>query len=54
MPGSTKAMAWLTIGGLLLVTAYTVAMGSNGWLWFSWVVLMLTTIGALVAQRPSG
>ncbi|MGK5640961.1 hypothetical protein ACSNOK_21990 [Streptomyces sp. URMC 126] len=50
MPGSTKTMAWLTVGGLVAVTAYTVTMGGNGWLWFAWVVLGLTTIGALVAR----
>lgn len=50
MPGSAKAMAWLTVGGLVAVTAYTVALGSNGWLWFAWVVLGLATIGALVAR----
>ena len=40
MPGSTdgsaKAMGLLTVGGLVAVTAYTVALGSNGWLWFGW------------------
>ncbi|MBH1937932.1 hypothetical protein I5Q34_27300 [Streptomyces sp. AV19] len=50
MPGSTKTMAWLTVGGLVAVTAYTVALGSNGWLWFAWVVLGLATIGAVVAK----
>ncbi|MEU4210918.1 hypothetical protein AB0F13_13150 [Streptomyces sp. NPDC026206] len=50
MPGSAKTMAALTVGGLVLVTAYTVTIGSNGWLWFTWVVLGLATIGALVAR----
>ncbi|MCX4593697.1 hypothetical protein OG819_29265 [Streptomyces sp. NBC_01549] len=50
MPGSTKAMGVLTVGGLVMVTAYTVALGSNGWLWFGWVVLVLLTI-AMVASR---
>lgn len=44
-PGSTKAMAATTLGGLVVVTAYTVALGSNGWLWFGWVVLGLITVG---------
>ncbi|MEU9589021.1 hypothetical protein ACGF7W_14785 [Streptomyces sp. NPDC048219] len=56
MPGSTdsstKTMGALTIGGLVAVTAYTVALGSNGWLWFGWVVLGLITVG-LVATRSS-
>ncbi|GAA0491391.1 hypothetical protein ACFQ2B_29590 [Streptomyces stramineus] len=50
MPGSTKTMAGLTMGGLVVVTAYTVTIGGNGWLWFAWVVLGLLTIGAMVAR----
>ncbi|WUB77585.1 hypothetical protein OG734_41905 [Streptomyces sp. NBC_00576] len=56
MPGSTnsstKTMGVLTVGGLVVVTAYTVALGSNGWLWFGWVVLGLITLG-MVASRPT-
>ncbi|MEU2440375.1 hypothetical protein ACFY9A_00410 [Streptomyces rubradiris] len=48
--GSIKAMGALTAGGLVLVTAYTVALGGNGWLWFGWVVLGLLTL-ALVVTR---
>lgn len=51
MPGSTKAMGVFTVGGLVAVTAYTVALGSNGWLWFGWVVLLLLTFGMLATQR---
>ncbi|MFF4406630.1 hypothetical protein ACWD4B_21575 [Streptomyces sp. NPDC002536] len=51
MPGSTKAMAGLTVGALIAVTAYSVALGSNGWLWFTWVVLGLATVGVAVARR---
>jgi hypothetical protein len=51
MPGSVKAMAALTVGGLVLVTAYTVALGSNGWLWFGWVVLGLLTIGVVATDH---
>ena len=43
--GSTRTMGVLTVGGLVAVTAYTVALGSNGWLWFGWVVLGLLTAG---------
>ncbi|MET7937912.1 hypothetical protein [Streptomyces sp. NPDC005322] len=50
MPGSAKAMTVCTMGGLILVTAYTVALGSNGWLWFAWVVLGLLTVGVLAAR----
>ncbi|KUL40200.1 hypothetical protein [Streptomyces regalis] len=48
--GSTKAMGVLTVGGLVVVTAYTVALGSNGWLWFGWVVLGLITLGMVVSR----
>ncbi|MCH0540020.1 hypothetical protein I3F58_10670 [Streptomyces sp. MUM 203J] len=44
---STKTMGGLTIGTLVLTTAYTVALGSNGWLWFAWIVLGLATLGML-------
>lgn len=49
---STKAMGVLTVGGLVAVTAYTAALGSNGWLWFGWVVLGLITL-AMVATRSA-
>ncbi|GGW11710.1 hypothetical protein [Streptomyces capoamus] len=48
--GSTRAMGALTVGGLVLVTAYTVALGSSGWLWFGWVVLGLLTLALVVTQ----
>ncbi|MET9967128.1 hypothetical protein ABZZ80_14710 [Streptomyces sp. NPDC006356] len=47
---STKAMGVVTVGGLVVVTAYTVALGSNGWLWFGWVVLGLITLGLVVSR----
>jgi hypothetical protein len=50
MSGSTKAMAVLTVGTLVVVTAYTAALGSNGWLWFGWVVLGLVTIGVIASR----
>ncbi|MFD8862810.1 hypothetical protein ACFV1F_00135 [Streptomyces sp. NPDC059590] len=50
MPGSAKAMTACTVGGLVVVTAYSVSLGSNGWLWFGWVVLGLLTVGVLVAR----
>ncbi|MEU0525129.1 hypothetical protein [Streptomyces niveus] len=48
--GSTKAMGILTVGALVVVTAYTAALGSSGWLWFGWVVLGLVTV-AMIASR---
>mgnify|MGYP001463703018 CR=1 FL=1 len=50
MPGTTKTMGVVTVAGLILVTAYTATMGSNGWLWFGWVVLGLITLG-MAASR---
>ncbi|GAA1315808.1 hypothetical protein OOK13_32985 [Streptomyces sp. NBC_00378] len=52
MSGSTKAMGVLTLTALVVVTAYTVALGSSGWLWFGWVVLGLITLG-MAATRES-
>ncbi|ALC24638.1 hypothetical protein ACH46N_12700 [Streptomyces pristinaespiralis] len=50
MSGSTKAMGVLTVGALVVVTAYTAALGSNGWLWFAWVVLGAVTIGVVASK----
>ncbi|MBD0710187.1 hypothetical protein BU197_17915 [Streptomyces sp. CBMA291] len=56
MSGPTKTMAVLTCAALVLTTAYTVALGSSGWLWFGWVVLGVATIGMIASDseaRPS-
>ncbi|MFF8279083.1 hypothetical protein ACF05T_23645 [Streptomyces lateritius] len=50
MSGPTKAMSVITIAALVLTTAYTVALGSSGWLWFGWVVLGTVTIGMAAAD----
>ena len=50
MPGSAKSMGVLTVGTLIVISAYTAALGSNGWLWFGWIVLGLITIG-MAASR---
>ncbi|MER8000352.1 hypothetical protein [Streptomyces sp. NPDC095613] len=50
MSGSTKTMGVMTVGALVVVTGYTAALGSNGWLWFGWVVLVLITL-SMVASR---
>ncbi|MER5477655.1 hypothetical protein ABT026_11860 [Streptomyces sp. NPDC002734] len=52
IPGSAKTMGALTMGGLVVVTAYSVALGSNGWLWFGWVVLGALFL-ALLATRDT-
>ncbi|OIK25227.1 hypothetical protein [Streptomyces malaysiense] len=48
--GPTKAMGALTVGTLVAVTAYTVALGGDGRLWFGWVVLGLLTLAMAVTQ----
>ncbi|MEU9761466.1 hypothetical protein [Streptomyces sp. NPDC047985] len=52
MSGSTKSMGVITVVALVMVTAYTVALGSSGWLWFGWVVLGLITLGMATTRRP--
>ncbi|MGA5639065.1 hypothetical protein ACPCTN_10020 [Streptomyces cinereoruber] len=52
MSGPTKTMTVLTCAALVLTTAYTVALGSSGWLWFGLLVLIVATIG--VAASESG
>ncbi|WP_431968147.1 hypothetical protein [Actinacidiphila sp. bgisy160] len=52
MPTPAKAMITCTVASLVAVTAYTVALGPNGWLWFAWVVLMLATIGVFAIRTP--
>lgn len=64
MSGPTKTMTALTCAALVLTTAYTVGLGSNGWLWFGWIVLGVVTVGMAAAdsatpgasrpQRPGG
>ncbi|MCS0635696.1 hypothetical protein NX801_08465 [Streptomyces sp. LP05-1] len=50
MSAATKTMTALTFGALVVTSAYTVALGSNGWLWFGWVVLGMLTIGTAAAD----
>jgi fatty acid desaturase len=50
MSGSTKTMGVLTVATLVVVSAYTAALGSNGWLWFGWVVLGMVTIGVVASK----
>ncbi|MFJ3927621.1 hypothetical protein [Streptomyces sp. NPDC090022] len=52
MTGSVKAMAILTFAALVVVAGYSVVLGSNGWLWFGWIVLGLLT-AAMAASSKS-
>ncbi|WP_318207401.1 MULTISPECIES: hypothetical protein [unclassified Streptomyces] len=53
MSGGTKTMAVLTCAAVVLTTAYTVALGSSGWLWFGSVVLVVATIGLAASDSAS-
>ena len=46
-----KAMTSATVVALVVVTAYTVSVGGNPWLWFSWVVLLLATVGVISTRE---
>ncbi|MDH2390733.1 MULTISPECIES: hypothetical protein [Streptomyces] len=50
MSGSTKTMGALTVGSLVVVTAYSAALGSSGWLWFGWIVLLMVTVGVIASR----
>ncbi|MFF9064499.1 hypothetical protein ACF09E_03970 [Streptomyces sp. NPDC014891] len=53
MSGGTKTMAVLTCAAVVLTTAYTVALGSSGWLWFGSVVLAVATIGLAASDSAA-
>ncbi|MFC7216932.1 hypothetical protein ACFQLX_01905 [Streptomyces polyrhachis] len=44
-------MAVCVMVSLVAVTAYTVALGGSGWLWFGWVVLTLCAVGVMVTSK---
>ncbi|MFE2432205.1 hypothetical protein ACFXJ5_36485 [Streptomyces sp. NPDC059373] len=52
MQPTAKAMAVCTMACLVAVSAYTVALGADGWLWFAWVVLGVATAGVLAIKVP--
>ncbi|WP_327676510.1 hypothetical protein [Kitasatospora sp. NBC_00458] len=45
-----RQVAGVTVGLLVLISAYSAALGSNGWLWLGWTVLLLACV-ALFAIR---
>ena len=51
MPGAVKTMTVSTVAALVVVSAYTAALGGSGWLWFAWVVLGLATIGVVSTRQ---
>lgn len=51
MGSPVKAMTSATVVALVVVTAYTVSVGGNPWLWFSWVVLLLATVGVISTRE---
>ncbi|MFB7471247.1 hypothetical protein [Kitasatospora sp. NPDC056184] len=46
-----RQVAAVTAGLLVVVSVYSAVLGSNGWLWFGWTVLLLACV-ALFAVRP--
>jgi hypothetical protein len=51
MPRSAKVLTVSAVTALVLVTAYSVALGGSSLLWFAWVVLGLVTVGVVMTQR---
>ncbi|MBB1244939.1 hypothetical protein GL263_15390 [Streptomyces durbertensis] len=50
MTGSVKKMTVATLVALVVATAYSVALGGNGLLWFAWIVLGLATLALVTAE----
>ncbi|MCC9737771.1 MULTISPECIES: hypothetical protein [Streptomyces] len=50
MSGSVKTLTVATVAALVVVTAYTAALGGSGWLWFGWIVLAGVTAGAVALR----
>ncbi|MFE7560100.1 hypothetical protein [Kitasatospora sp. NPDC057500] len=46
-----RQVAAVTAGLLVVVSVYSAVIGSNGWLWFAWTVLLLSCV-ALFVVRP--
>ena len=51
MAVSEKTLVLGTVGALVLVVAYSVVMGTSGWLWFAGIVLRRVTVGVFAGQR---
>ncbi|WP_170843230.1 hypothetical protein [Streptomyces oceani] len=50
MTGSAKTLTACTLGGLVVATGYTVALGGSGLLWLAWTVLGLVTVGVFLSR----
>lgn len=53
MQTPAKAMTACTGVCLVVITLFSVTLGGNGWLWFSWVVLGLATVGVIVTSQQA-
>lgn len=53
MPSTTRILITSALAALVLITAYTVALGGNGWLWFGWIILTGTAVGAYATERTT-
>ncbi|MER7023814.1 MULTISPECIES: hypothetical protein [Streptomyces] len=51
MSGSTRTMTGLTVAGLVVATAYSVALGGSPWVWLTWLVVALATAAMVVTGR---
>ncbi|MFC8453343.1 hypothetical protein [Kitasatospora sp. NPDC057223] len=45
-----RQAAFLAGGLLVLITLYSATLGSNGWLWFGWAVLLLVCAALFAVQ----
>jgi hypothetical protein len=52
-PGNRQArgLAVVTITCLVLVSAYSAVLRSDGWLWFAWTVLVLITAALFTVKQ---
>lgn len=50
MQKSAKVMTLSAVVGLIVVTGYTVAVGTSGLLWFAWIVLAMVALGVVTSQ----
>ncbi|GAA3169688.1 hypothetical protein GCM10017688_18730 [Streptomyces ramulosus] len=44
-------MTGLTVAGLVVATAYSVALGGSPWVWLTWLVVALATAAMVVTGR---
>ncbi|MFE7192507.1 hypothetical protein [Kitasatospora sp. NPDC057541] len=45
-----RQVAGVTVGLLVVISVYSAVLGSNGWLWFGWAVLLLACVALFVVH----